>query len=347
MRHLCRAFLTILLAVSLFPVGAKAAPSFDEIRFFVENDFFDRFGSHTDRYYTNGLRLELSRVRRSADSDFLPGISHRAWCNLLCTNHDGKIVVTSGFAFGQNMYTPEDITNPAPQPFDRPWAGLLYGSRTARIVYKAESLGAQKEDRLELLAGVVGPAALAGETQIAFHDLIGADRPNGWANQLRNEPVLWLRYQTALRWPQENDRANADVIPRVRANLGNAMASVEAEVIGRIGKNLSGFGVSENPSLFRLPRSRFFHSFNFFGRAGFRLVAHNIFLDGNMFAANDIRIKRKAFVPEFALGTEWNLVDDLWFTFEHIWRGGEFESLGREAPVHQFGAITLSVRRNQ
>lgn len=324
-----------------------------EVRIYQENDYFNPFSEGTDRYYTHGQKVEWLPPRR-ADEDFLPGITHADWCRLVCGKGAGEGNVDAGFAVGQNMYTPADITNPAPQPFDRPWAGLLYASRIARISYKVPSWGLQRQDRIEVSLGIVGPASFAEELQIWWHSVIDADRPNGWDNQLRNEPVLQLRYETALRWPQE-DGGNADFIARGRANLGNALTSLEAEGTVRIGWNLSGFGVQAIGQPLRLAAAgkaarptarrgtRWPASANLFLRGAVRAVARNIVIDGNTFVDNDIRIDRTPFVPEFAAGVEMNVVNDIWLSFQFIHRGSEFEDrLGRAAPAQQFGAFTLA-----
>lgn len=333
--------------------GHAEVPS--EWRLYVENDYLNPFTERTDRYYTQGMRIERLSGQQSRDAQFLPGLTHSNWCSLFCgSGHradDGEVSIESGYAFGQNMYTPADITIAPPQPYDRPWAGMSYVSRIARISYRDGSLKMKRQDQIEMSVGIVGPASLAGKTQVWWHDLWGFDEPKGWDNQLRNEPVLQLRYETAIRWQPER---YCDVTPRLRGNLGNALVSLEAEIAGRIGWNLSGFGVPSIPgpppalaSAFA-PQvnasrgARWLQGGNLFARVGIKAVAHNILLDGNTFARNDIRIDRKPFVPEIAVGTEWNLVNNVRLTFQFIRRGSEFWSLGRDAPAQEYGAITIA-----
>ena len=351
--------LAAALALSiLLPAAGAQARGLEEIRLYEENDYFNPFTEQTDRYYTQGLRVEWLNRPRSADTDFLPGISHEDWCSLMCGADAGNRRVNAGYSVGQNIYTPADITIAGPQPNDRPWAGLLYGSRIARVRYDEPSLRAQREDRIEVSLGIVGPASLAREAQTEWHRIIEVDLPRGWDNQLRNEPVLQLRYDTALRWP-DRDGGHADLIPRVRANLGNALTSLEAELTARIGWNLSGFGVGPIPApapppplagaamteSSALTGTRWLPSANLFVRAGIKAVAHNILLDGNSFADNDIRIRRTPFVPEIAAGVEANLVGHWWVSFQFIHRGSEFETRsGRAAPAQEFGAITIAWR---
>jgi len=329
-----------------------------EFRIYLENDsLLNPFPTRTDRYYTHGTRLEWLRGEQSPDANFLPGVTHADWCSLVCGGGFRRGNVNAGYALGQNMYTPQDISIAAPQPNDRPWAGHLYGSRIASISYVEESLNAQRQDRIEVSLGIVGPASLAKELQTAWHKL-DRDwvRPRGWDNQLRNEPILQLRYETALRWPRE-DGGHADFIARVRGNLGNGLTSLEAEVTGRIGWNLSGFGVSTIQPGFApaaaamtgqtnaLTGTRWLASGNLFVRAGIKAVAHNITLDGNTFARNDIRIIRTPLVPEIAIGAELNLVGNFWLSYQFIHRGSEFARRnGRAAPAQEFGSVTLTLK---
>lgn len=328
-----------------------------EFRLYEENDsWLNPLPSRTDRYYTQGLRLEWLQPEEKSDAHLLPGIRHSDWCRLICGRSSREGSVNTGYAVGQNIYTPADTGFAGPQPNDRPWAGWLYVSRIARINYAAETLKAQRQDRIEVSLGIVGPASLAKEAQSEFHGLVGADRPQGWHNQLRNEPVLQLRYDTALRWPKR-EGGHADVIPRVRANVGNALTSLEAEVTGRIGWNLSGFGVQSLPAAFmaealpaagpgdRPKRRKWLASGNLFLRAGIKAVAHNITLDGNSFRSDEILIRRKPFVPEIGIGFELNVAGNFWLGYQFIHRGSEFERRnGRDAPAHEFGSISLALK---
>jgi lipid A 3-O-deacylase len=353
-RALRRGLNAALLAAGMLLAAEARARMPDEVRLYEENDFFNWFTQQTDRYYTQGARIEALWSGQSSGSDFLPGITHEDWCRLACGEEFRRGNVEAGVAVGQNIYTPADITIARPQPYDRPWAGLLYGSRIARISYDEPRLNARRRDSIEVALGIVGPASLAAEAQTWWHEVIEDDRPAGWANQLRNEPVLQLRYETALRWPRE-EGGHGDVIVRARGNLGNALTSLEADATLRLGWNLSGFGVTAAPPAPPPPlaamRGRasalagggLLPSANLFLRAGIKAVAHNIFLDGNSFVRNDIRIDRTPLVPELAAGVEVNLFGPVWFTFQFIHRGSEFETWrGRKAPAQEFGAITIA-----
>jgi hypothetical protein len=225
----------------------------------------------------------------------------------------------------------------------------------ARVSYDAPSLRARRQDRLDVTVGIVGPAALTKEIQIFWHDKVTpAPRPNGWDNQLKNEPILQLRYESALRWPRR-EGGKADITSRFRGNFGNALIGVEADVTGRVGWNLShlGGGTYSSPPREAGGRKparngpRVLASGSLFLRGGMHAVAHNIVLDGNSFARNDIRIDKKPFVPEVAAGFEVNLIGNFWVTAQRVHRAGEFRTWrGRDAPDQKFTAVTVAwIRR--
>ena len=316
-----------------------------EWRITIENDSFLNIPpDKSDKYYTNGMRAERLAPSGMSGAHFVPGVRHEDWCSLLCGAGAEAGRINTGWAVGHEIYTPDNPANPFPQPNDRPWAGLLQLSRIARISYEEPSLRAQRQDRIELSLGVVGPLSLAEPIQVLWHELGGWYHPAGWRHQLRNEPTLQLRYESALRWPNR-EGGRADIVPRLRANLGNALTSMEAEVTVRYGRNLSGFGVrpaADGRGHWRTG-ARWLTSWNLFVRAEMKAVAHDITLDGNTFARNHILIRRKPFVPEIAGGVEFNIADNMWLSYQLVYRGSDFERRnGRDAPAHTFGSLTLS-----
>ena len=81
-----------------------------------ENDLVVR----TDRHYTQGIKLAYFQ----ADGDLPWGAKQfYGWLpDWGFTEHVGKF----GYAVGQNMFTPADISTPELLPDDRPYAGWLY-----------------------------------------------------------------------------------------------------------------------------------------------------------------------------------------------------------------------------
>ena len=150
----------------------------------VENDAFSAGG---DGQYTNGVEViwafepaDQHWTRRLAD--IIPGWS-------------GSSLAGATYRLGQQMYTPEDIEVEALIKDDRPYAGLLFGG--VSLLSEREHGGLRLADSLHIDVGIVGPASGAEVGQRNFHELIAADKPRGWDNQLDNEPVINFGYERA------------------------------------------------------------------------------------------------------------------------------------------------------
>lgn len=185
----------VLLVLCLLPV-VPARAAFNAILW--DNDALSP--RRTDAYYTNGF------VYHWVSDPVAPGAG-RNWAacpglGALSRQFDDWLIPASGPApfrhsweVGQVIQTPLDKDANPPDPEDQPYAGLLYAGCTYHLKTgrRAESMG--------LVAGILGPWALAGESQDAAHHVVGAREAQGWAGQLRNEIVLNLRYdrQQVLR----------------------------------------------------------------------------------------------------------------------------------------------------
>ena len=122
-------------------------------------------------------------------------------------------------SIGQKMCVSSDINIPNPPADDRPYAGWLYASFGSHLASR---------DRLDSFAvnlGVVGPMSLAEDAQKLFHSIIDADWPEGWHNQIENEPAIILAYEHVERLYRAEiaDGLSTDVLGSVGGELGNAM----------------------------------------------------------------------------------------------------------------------------
>ena len=118
-----------LLAVSLAAVcffawiGLSFAGDLDYvISIQFENDFF---GGGSDRHFTHGTRLECltQPIKWITDAaDKIPWFSSEK----ALKNPKDALKARASFSIGQNIYTPEDISNPELILDDRPYAGWLY-----------------------------------------------------------------------------------------------------------------------------------------------------------------------------------------------------------------------------
>jgi lipid A 3-O-deacylase len=298
-----------LCVVALQAYAATAAetppaPSQDlrgsEIQVFIEND---SFGS-TDQYYTNGIK-----IGGGVPADNLGGLFARPSNVLLDAITDGASNHL-GLFFGQNIYTPRDISVTAPQPNDRPWAAWLYMGAVAQSVKEEKRPSGVMEGRLhtvEFDLGMVGPPALGRQVQTAWHKLVDAPEPQGWGNQIRAEPGFMLSYLHKRRY---GERTGVQLVPHAGVTLGTIMTLARAGGIVRAGQNMTGFGPdSIEPGGAMLKNTRreneangrnLYEWFVFAGVDG-RIIGHNIFLDGSLFQDGP-SVQSRDTVYDFSVG---------------------------------------------
>jgi len=326
-RAILAAFPLLLLAATataqdLPPPDRRAAVSLT-----TENDSYAR---QTDRYYTNGLRLNWSSAE-----DNLPSIM--AALDRGLAEIFGPARSRWGLGIGQNMYTPQDKLRTNPDPRDRPYAGYLYAElsldrRTATTL-----------DRFSLQAGVVGPSALGREAQDLVHSVLGDRQSRGWSRQLHDEPVFNLSFDRTWRLPAAPLFAGLelDALPNFTLSAGTAQTYAGLGTRIRIGQGLGrDFGPARiRPSLGDAP-APVGEGFGWylFGGAGGRVVGRDIFLDGNTWQSSR-SVDRRIFVGDLELGGAvfWQ---NIRLSYTQDFRSKEFVGQRRE---FIFGALSLSV----
>jgi hypothetical protein len=257
----------------------------------AENDM----PANTDRYYSNGMSVTFAQC--VADHDFW-------WPGLLAPlglDEPGRL--SRGLTVGQVLVTPTDIRLAAPDPRDRPYAGLLF----AGVVW--QRFGERHLTALKLITGVVGPASLAEQTQRGWHRAIGVKLPQGWDYQLRNEPILnavWERRWRAAQWGGSGNWGG-DVLAVGGGMLGNVLTQAYGQVQVRAGWRVPhDFGTSLIRGIGATPPARDHAPWGLhvFAGAGALGVARNITLDGNTF--RDSRsVTKRPWVPAAEAGVVW------------------------------------------
>ncbi|WP_404381505.1 lipid A deacylase LpxR family protein [Caenispirillum salinarum] len=298
------------------------------VTFQLENDLF----TGTDRHYTNGVRLSYLSAENA-----VPDWVENAARPLPFFADEGNLRVS--YALGQTMFTPEDITIAAPQPDERPWAGFTWGA-----IGLTNDAGSRL-DNLELILGIVGPASQADDTQKLVHDIIKTTDPEGWDNQLHNEPVVNLSYKRTWRGWVESQALGleVDAAPYVGGALGNAFTHGNVGLTVRFGDDLPA---DYGPPRIRptLPGSDFFvpqQDFGWYVFAGMegRLVARNIFLDGNTFRDSP-SVEKNLLVGELQAGVAVT-IGEVRLAYTHVVRSREYEG---QDDLDRFGALSLSLR---
>jgi lipid A 3-O-deacylase len=325
-----RWLIRVLLLLAGSAVCAAEPPLADggTSTFILENDaMYD-----IDRHYTGGWRYIRVPEKGVAAPEWAVNLAqHLLWFP------DGKI--RQGYALGQSVFTPEDDTIPDPPPTDRPYAGWLYGS----IGLGVET--GRRLDQVGLTLGIVGPAALAEQSQKLVHALVDTDEQQGWDTQLANEPGIVVNYLRSWRSPDARLRSGAhvDFMPHVGAALGNVYTYANAGMTLRYGRHLSrDYGAplvqSGLPGAADFSPSPRLGGYLFVGVEG-RAVAHNIFLDGNTF--KDSRsVEKEPLVGDLQFGfvMDWQA---LRISYTHVIRSEEFAT---QHGADDFGSLSISVK---
>ncbi len=341
-RHI--ASLSVLLTVFglSLPSEAEHAPWTSSIYF--ENDLF----GETDQNYTNGIRLSwTSPDTKSFEKDPLFPTWLRAVNRKLRFFHDDAADLEHNLvlSLGQLMYTPSSTLTRAPVPDQRPYAAYLY----AGLAYHTRDEWAL--DSMEINLGIIGPSALGEQAQDLIHDLRGFEKYNGWDNQLGDEPALLLVYEHKQKLFKHDvgKGVQQDFIAHVGFALGNVATYANMGGEYRIGWDLpDDFGTSavrpggdNNAPGKNGPRRR--HSrIPVYGLHGFisvdaRLVAQDIFLDGNTYKSS-LGVDKEHEVADISAGISF-LTGGWKLSYATVIRTREFK---QQPHHHKYGSMSLS-----
>ena len=307
----------------------------------LENDLFN--GS--DQGYTNGVKLSWvsANLKDYVNDPCLPLTVrrlNRLFTSLHRTGYSSRNMVVT---LGQSMYTPLDKTRTDVIPNDRPYAGWLY----LGLGYNERD--ARQMDTVQVNIGIVGPASLGKQTQDFIHDLRDIPRFKGWDNQLHNELGIQLVAERRKKlWEsKKNNWLQFDAITHYGASLGNVATYLNSGFEIRAGQDLpNDFGTSpirsagdSNAPLENAMARRFATGgILVFISADARLVARDIFLDGNTFAASH-SVNKEILVGNLAAGIAWQWQGGQ-ITYAHYISSKEFTT---QTTNPGYGAITLSL----
>jgi lipid A 3-O-deacylase len=299
----------------------------------LDNDVF----AGTDRGYSNGTEFGfVSATVTGFEDPSLPAATR--WLNRRLTwlqpqgYQYNNVVIT----LGQGMYTPSDWRLETPDPNDRPYAGVL----VMGVTYNGRDETSMRSTTLNI--GMVGPSALAHETQDLVHDVAGGRKFAGWDHQLRDEPVFRLMHQRLHKKALEPSWLS-DVIFHYGGSIGNLTTFVNAGAELRFGGwTPDNFGsapslpVGENTapvigSLYSdVPRMHGFVAVDV------RYVVHDITLDGNTFK-HSASVEREDVIADLGIGVavhwgNWKIA------FARYFRTREFRGQNDEA---ELGSLTI------
>lgn len=306
--------------------------------FRLENDMFNG----TDNGYTSGINFSWvsANLQNYFNDPCLPNWARRF--NQIfesaqpSAGTSRNMVITAG----QLMYTPSDRTRTDVIRNDRPYAAWLY----LGLGYNARN--DQRMDSVEINLGMVGPAALGQQAQNIIHDMRGIPRFNGWSNQLKNEPGIQVVAERKKRWESKQENEGFDAIVHYGTSLGNVRTYINSGFTLRAGRIPDDFGTSpirpggdsSAPTVGNFTRHLRNGGLHAFISLDARLVARDIFLDGNTFSDGP-RIEKRRYVGDLASGIAWQWPGGK-LAYARYVRGKEFSA---QQHSHGYGSITLSL----
>ncbi|MCK5880891.1 MAG: lipid A deacylase LpxR family protein, partial [Sinobacterium sp.] len=259
-------------------MAAPELSSPGSLSFTFENDILSP--QHTDRHYTNGI--QITKTSRSYDqfddSNTFGWLAKSA--SLLPLGKGEWLKHRTTLSLGQVMQTPEDITTSEPDPNDVPYGGILYAG------HGLETFARHHADYLDIIVGITGKPALAGQAQILIHKSTGSEPPQGWDHQIPTELLLNVYYSRRHAKNLYQGHWQADWINFGRLSLGNAQTDA------KVGTGFSWHQSSINPLAIRpgrLARDMVISheggasGWYFFTGLSAKWVAWDVLLDGTMF----------------------------------------------------------------
>lgn len=317
-----RSLLVLVLVATASPAAAQGA--LRAVRVEADNDAFDFWipPPRPDHDYTHGMRVV-------ADLNGAPGWRRLATGLPSCPPlEERQTCLATRLELGQKIYTPLRDA-PAPLPGERPYAGWLYGSATARLV------GARRERTLGAEVGVTGPPSLGAAVQTGFHRLAGYWVPQGWGKQLAFEPGVVVRYEDAFLLAEgRSGRARLAVVaPYWGAAAGNVRTDAHAGVRVQL-----GYGVAHPWSPSReagAPRAAVYA----LGGVRGEWVLRDLFLDGSTFRSGP-RVEKLPGVGEVEAGAGVRL-HRVSLEYRVVTRGREYRTQPR---AHRYSTLSLGFR---
>lgn len=271
----------LYIVLTVFLLNFTNAEANDQVpeffTFTFENDFF----VGDDNGYSNGIGITFGKGPfKEFNNENLPRWLHWLAKDLYVSTMENK---QRGIAhmFFQRMQTPEDLSTSELIIDDLPYAGLLAWQGT---LYAWDDRVA---DQLSLYLGAVGPITLAEQSQTLIHELLDADDPKGWDNQIENEPIFKVEVQRIWSLYRSRDKGKQfDILGLWGAGIGNLESATKAGLAIRWGTNLRhsfpAFSLQADRQVNPLSLTPQDDFYLFFGiRAG--VVFNDILIDGNTF----------------------------------------------------------------
>jgi len=227
-----------------------------------ENDLITY--ANTDRYFTNGITIDLQAawLGNSMFQKLMIPYRHKAF-------------VTWNLSMVQDMYTPTDTRVAPTLNNDRPYSSYLYFGFRKTTADPARELKITSQ----MDAGYIGPYSPGSYMQTLVHKTFPTnDVPLGWETQINTDVILNYTYQVQKALIHKE---NFTLLAGMDAKAGTLHTNAGAGLQLQAGKAEPIFGLGENE---KWPKVEYY----FFAKTNVHFVAYNALLQGGMFNHDNV-----------------------------------------------------------
>lgn len=311
----------------------------DAVRVQIDNDLFA--GDEKDRDYTGGMSITISGERARDGLLSLDALLHRI-DDLSAAAKDANVHYAR--QIGLVAFTPSNTLVAEVQPYDRPYASLLFVSN-GRVAVDADDRGAWTSS---LTVGVLG-LSVSERLHGAVHELVGSESPRGYDHQISAGGEPTARYTLARQklWIADPS-GHIDVKTTVQGSIG-FLTETSASISMRAGRfnspwwafapELTDYMAAPVPSeSYRGGRELYV-----FVGARVKARAYNAFLQGQ-FRDSDVRYTADEVQPLLAeawLGVVTQILDQTQLSYALHYQTSELRH-GAAARDALWGAVQLT-----
>lgn len=235
------------------------------IRLNYDNDYF----SATDRYYTQGVRLE-----------YIAPFFERSPINYALVKNKKATISYAGIAIERDGFTAQGILIDTIPVGNRPYAGTMFLSNFLTVFNQANHTKIYSQFDI----GIIGPAVGGKQEQTGIHTAIGDVLPQGWKYQISNDVILNYTFQFDKGFI---DQQYVEFIGLSQGRLGTLYTDVSAGTKLRLGWMNSYF---TNLGITKQPLARKFQAY-IYGKGMVKAVGYNATMQGGLFSESIYTIK--------------------------------------------------------
>jgi len=251
-----------LLAINVNNIVAQSVNTKHSLQIQWDNDFINIREDGTDRYYTNGMRIDYFYTKKQK-ARFPSSL-------LLNISEDNNNIYGLGIA--QFMFTPKNIAVTDIQYNDRPYSGALYSIHSLQSVDRIIKTKVTSDIRF----GVIGPISFAEETQTWAHRVINSTKPIGWHNQVPNDIIL--NYNISIEKEMLKPSKKILLVGIIETFSGTIYNAAGAGFMLRVGKFNNYFDDISAPLITQKNKSQLY----VFMKPVVRVVLSNALLQGGL-----------------------------------------------------------------